>query len=106
RGCLSGSAEALTATFLVDCRHQTIKFVSWNQSGQLRTIVINSSANVDNTDSVMGVEHRHGITRADRKPFLEVTRGAIEERMQDQRRQRKVVDAVYLARNINLLAVM
>ncbi len=77
-----------------------------DEAGQFRPIGVSRSADINHADPIMRIEHRHRVARADRQPCLEVARGLVEERMEDQGRQREVVDAIYLAGDLNLLAVM
>ena len=63
-------------------------------------------ADVDDADAIVRVQHGDGVVRADLGPVRERVHTAGEQRMQQQRGQREVIDAVHLRGDLHLLLVV
>ena len=63
-------------------------------------------ADVDHADAVVRIEYGDGVVRADFGPVDHGFHVTGEQRVQEQRRQGEVVDAVHLGGDFNLLLVV
>ena len=63
-------------------------------------------ADVDHADAIVRIEHGDGVVRADFGPVDHGFHVTGEQRVQEQRRQGEVVDAVHLGGDFNLLLVV
>ena len=68
----AGSLMAFVVTALVDRFHEPVDFFGREQSWNVAAFSI--STHIQHTDTVMRVQHGHGIARPDRKPSLQMTR--------------------------------
>ena len=63
---------ALVVTALMDRFDECVNFFGREQSWEIAAFSI--STHIQHTDTVMRVQHGHGIARPDRKPSLQMTR--------------------------------
>ncbi len=103
RGAGGLAARALAA--LVNRFDEGVDLFGRKQAGQL-VLLISGRADIEHADSIVRVEHRDGVARADFEPAFEMAGIAPVQRVQDKRRQREVVDPIGLLCDFDLFLIM
>ena len=98
----SSGLLALVPAAAMDFLDQAVDSLRRQQAG----IALLIRADINDADAVVRVEDGDGVVRPDLHPFIERLSVGLKKGVQDQRRQREVVDPIDLASDLDLLLVV
>ena len=100
-GC-ARSLPALVVAARVDRFYQLVDFVRSKEAGFAFAV----RAHINNADAIMGIEYGDGITRSNCEPMGKGPGVARKKRMEDERREREIINPIDLARDFHLLQIV